>query len=60
MSSYFYDKKTNRHFWSIKSTANNSKGTLCIFKNSEKLRGADVIGLLMVGKDESKISFYLQ
>ncbi len=60
VNEYFYDKKTDRHFWSLKSQANQSKGTLCIFKNSQRLRSKDVIGLLMVGKEGSKISFYLQ
>lgn len=57
---YFFDTKTSRHFWTLKSQANGSKGTLCVFKNSERLRSKDVIGLLMVGKEGSKISFYLQ
>lgn len=60
VESYFFDTKKNRHFWSLKSQANGSKGTLCIFKNSERLRSKDVTGLLMVGKEGSKISFYLQ
>ena len=60
VSSYYYDKDKKRHFWSLKSTANASKGTLCVFKESQRLRGVDLVGLLMVGKEDSKISFYLQ
>lgn len=60
VSSYYYDSDKKRHFWSLKSTANDSKGTLCVFKESQRLRGVDLVGLLMVGKEDNKISFYLQ
>ncbi|MEO9570064.1 MAG: hypothetical protein ABJH82_13190 [Polaribacter sp.] len=60
VSSYYYDTKTKRHFWTLKSKTNDSKGTLCVFKEAQLLRNVDIIGLLMIGKDENKISFYLQ
>ena len=60
VNSYFFDKKTKRHFWALKSTSNNTKGTLCLFKNPQTLRSKNVKGLLIVGKEGSQISFYLQ
>ncbi|MCL7755049.1 hypothetical protein [Polaribacter sp. Z022] len=60
VSSYYFDTKTKRHFWSLKSSTNDSKGTLCLFKESQNLRSVDIVGLLMVGKEDNKLSFYLQ
>lgn len=60
VSNYFYEKDKKRHFWSLKSTANDTKGTLCVFNNAQTLRGVNVVGLLMIGKEDNKISFYLQ
>ncbi|MFK8061044.1 MAG: hypothetical protein AB8B78_13260 [Polaribacter sp.] len=60
VTSYYYDKDKKRHFWGLKSTANDTKGTLCVFKESQRLRGVDLVGLLMMGAEDNKISFYLQ
>lgn len=60
VDSYFYDSKTKRHYWTLKSTVNETKGTLCLFKETQVLRSKNVLGLLMVGKEGNQIGFYLQ
>jgi len=59
VNSYYYDEATKRHFWLMKTTNNVSEGTLCIFQTPMVLREKTVKGLLMMGAEDNKITFYL-
>ena len=60
VSNYNYDSKTKRHYWILKSTVNETTGTLSIFKDPLRKKGVDLVGLLLVGKENNQICFYLQ
>lgn len=59
VNEYYYDEPTKRHFWLMKTTNNVSDGTLCIFQTPMVLREKTVKGLLMMGAEDNKITFYL-
>lgn len=60
IKNYNYDSKTERHNWILKSTVNETSGTLCVFKKPLRKKGVDLVGLLLVGKENNQICFYLQ
>lgn len=59
VNDYYYDEASKRHFWLMKTTNNVSDGTLCIFQTPMVLREKTVKGLLMMGAEDNKITFYL-